>query len=78
MIYGVQLGKGYRLLVACKHASGNSGSEFVVANTLAKWKGCSQIKLLYLAKVLARKQYQKVFLYLTLCPHLLSTENLCK
>ena len=42
------------------------GSEFVVANPLAKWKKWSQMKLT-LAKVLAIK-YQQVVLYLTLCP----------
>ena len=42
------------------------GSEFVVANPLANWKKLSQMKLT-LAKVLARKVYQNVYLYLTLC-----------
>ena len=42
------------------------GSEFVVANTLVKWKKLEPKKLT-LAKVLARK-YEQVVLYLTLCP----------
>ena len=43
------------------------GSEFVVANTLAKWKSWSQMNLT-LAKVLAQNEYHPVVLYLTLCP----------
>ena len=38
------------------------GSEFVVANTLAKWKKLSQMKMTS-AKVLARKYYQEVVLH---------------
>ena len=41
----------------------NPGSEFIVANTLAKWKNWSQMNIT-LAKVLAKKVYQEVVLYL--------------
>ena len=59
------------------------GSTFVVANNLAKWKKIWSQMQLTLAKVLARKYYQEVVLYLTLC-HLLifnllsSADILCK
>ena len=43
------------------------GSEFVVANTLAKCKKLEPMKLT-LAKVLARNKYEEVVLYLTLFP----------
>ena len=41
------------------------GSEFVVANSLAKWKKLEPNEI-NLAKVLTKKEYQEVFLYLTL------------
>ena len=53
----------------------NPGSEFVVANTLAKWKKLEPNEINF-TKVLARK-YQQVVSYLTLLPAMFA-DNLCK
>ena len=57
----------------------NPGSEFIVANILAKWKKSYEIDFSQVFNL--GKQYQEVVLYLTLCPLeelFLSSDNLCK
>ena len=52
------------------------GSEFVVANTLAKWKKLEPNEINF-SKVLARK-YQQVVLYIFNSLPAMSADNLCK